>query len=145
MIFGVQRGKLHYCSVGGKGVRQNGGKGALRMVPNTDGAAALMRACFELPCTLRGNAPPRRSVDTCASSANATDLVDVVVSAGKALRSGTAVGEVVSPSWTRGCTADVADVPAVVTTDIAAAAAASTMGAAVVAAVAAMGVAAVAA
>ena len=71
----------------------------LKMVPNTDGAAALMRACFELPCTLRGNAPPRRSVDTCAAGANATDiLLDVAVSASEALRSGTAVGEAVSPS-----------------------------------------------
>ena len=40
-----------------------------------------MRACFELSCTLRGNAPIRRSVDTCTAGANTTDLLlDVVVS-----------------------------------------------------------------
>ena len=62
-------------------------------MPNVDSAAALVRACFELPCPLRGNAPPRRSADACAAGANTTDLLpDVVVSAGEALRSGTAVG-----------------------------------------------------
>ena len=115
----------------------------MRSGPNTDDAAALVRACFELPCTLRGNAPPCRIVHTCAAGANTADfLLDVVVSAGEALRSGTAVGEVVSPSWPRGCTTDAA-VPAVVTADIAVAAAA--MGAAVVAGVVAMGAASVAA
>ena len=58
----------------------------LKMVPNTDNAAALVRACFELPCTLRENAPPRGSVDTCAAGANMADLLPDVVSAGKALR-----------------------------------------------------------
>ena len=95
------------------------------MVPNTDSAAALVETCFELPCTLRGNSPPCRSVDTCAADANTTDLLpDVVVSAGEALHSGTVVGEVVSPSWPRDRIADTADVSAVVTVDIAAAAAA---------------------
>ena len=82
------------------------------MVTNTDDAAALVRACFELPCTLRGNSPPRRTANTCAAGANATDLLpDIVVSAGEALRSGIAVGKVVSPSWPRGCTAGAADDP----------------------------------
>ena len=97
----------------------------LKMVPNVDSAAALVRACFELHCTLRGNAPPRRSVDTCAAGVNTTDLLpDVVVSTGEALRSGTAVEEVVSTSWPRNRTAGAADVPVVVTADIAAATAA---------------------
>ena len=113
----------------------------LKMVPNVDSAVALVRACFELPCTLRGNAPPRRSVDTCAAGANTTDLLpDVVVPAGEALRSGTAVGEVVSPSWPRVCTAGAADVSVVMTADIATAAAAmGAVVAAVEAAVPAMG------
>ena len=68
----------------------------LKMMPHTDDAAALVRVY--LPCTLRGNTPPRRTANTCAT-AGATDLLsDVVVSAGGALRSGTAVGKVVSPS-----------------------------------------------
>ena len=91
------------------------------MVPNAESAAALMRTCFELPCTLQGSAPPRRSVDTCAAGANTTDLREIVVSAGEALRSGTAVGEVVSPSWPRGRAAVAADVSAAVAEDIAAA------------------------
>ena len=95
------------------------------MVPNTDSAAELMRACFELPSTLRESALPRCSVDTWAAGARTTDLLpDVVVSAGEVLRSGTAVGEVVSLSWSKDRTADAADVSAVVTVDIAAAAAA---------------------
>ena len=95
------------------------------MVPNTDSAAELVRACFELPCTLRRSALPRCSVDTCAAGARTTDLLpDAVVSAGEVLRSGTAVGEVVSLSWSKDRTADAADVSAVVTADIAAAAAA---------------------
>ena len=115
----------------------------LKVVPNTDDVAALVRACFELPCTQRGNAPRLRTVGTCAAGANVTDLLpDVVVSAGEALRSGTAVGEVVFPSWPRGCTADVADIPPIVTADIAAAAFAA-MGATVAAGVAGMGVASV--
>ena len=101
------------------------------MVPNTDSAAALVRACFELPCTLRGSAHPRRSVGTCAAGANTTDLPGVVVSAGEALHSGTAVGKVVSPSWPRYCAADAADVSAAVPAAIAAAGAAA-VGAAVV-------------
>ena len=104
------------------------------MVPSTDTAAALVRACFELPCTLRGSAPPRRSVGTCAAGANATDFfADVVDSAGEALRSGIAAGEVFSPSWPRDRAADAADASVAVTADIAAAVAA--IGAAVVDAV----------
>ena len=102
------------------------------MVPNTDGAAALVLACFELPCTLRECASPRRSIGKCAAGANTTDLLpDVVVSAGEALRSGTAVGGVVSPSWLRDRAADAADVSTAVAADITAAAAAA-VGAAVV-------------
>ena len=62
------------------------------MVPNTDSAAALVRVCFELPCTLRGSAPPRRSVGTCAAGASIIDLLpDIVVSDGETFP-GTAVG-----------------------------------------------------
>ena len=113
----------------------------MKMVPNTDSAAALVWACFELPCTLRGSAPPCRSVGTCAAGARTTELLpDVVVSAGETLRSGTAVEEAVSPSWPRDRAADAADVSAAVVADIAAAAAAAAaMGAAVVAAAAAQG------
>ena len=97
----------------------------LKMVPNTDSAATLVRACFGLPCTLRGSAPPRRRVGTCVAGVNTTDLLpDVVVSAGEALRSGTTVGEVVLPSWPRERTADAADVSAAEAADFAAAAAA---------------------
>ena len=97
----------------------------LKMVPNVDSAAALVRACLKLPCTLRGNTSPRQSVDTCAAGASTTDLLpDVVVSAGEALRSGNGVGKVVSPSWPRDRTAGAADIPVVVTADIATAAAA---------------------
>ena len=101
------------------------------MVPNVDSAAAQVRTCFELPCTLRGNSPPRRMMDTCTAGANTIDLLlDVVVSAGEVLRSGTAVGDAVSSSWPRDRTGGATDVPAVVAADIAAAAAA--IGAAVV-------------
>ena len=85
---------------------------------------------------MRRSASPHRTADTCAASSSATDLLpDVVDSAGEELRSGTADGEVVSPSWPRDLTDDAA-VPAVVTANIAAGAA--------VAASAAMGAAAVA-
>ena len=71
----------------------------LKMMLHTDDAVALVWA--QLLCTLWGNAPPHCIADTCAA-ARATDLLpDIVVSAGWALRSGTAVGEVVSPSWPR--------------------------------------------
>ena len=101
------------------------------MVPNMVSAAPLVRACSEFPCTLRGSVPPHRSLGTCVAGANTTDLLpDVVVSAGEALRSGTAVGEVVFPGWPRDRTADAVDVSAAAAADIAAAVA--TMGAAVV-------------
>ena len=103
----------------------------LEMVPNTDNAAPLVRACSELPCTLWGSTPPHRSVDTYAAGANTTDLLpDVVVSTGEALHSDTAVEEVVSPRWPWEFAADAADVFAVAAADIAAAATA--MGAVVV-------------
>ena len=97
----------------------------LEMAPNMDNAAGLARACFELPCTLRGNAPPRRSVGMCAAGACTTDLLpDLVVSAGEALHSDTPVGEVVSPNWPRDHAADAADVSAAAAADIATATAA---------------------
>ena len=71
----------------------------LKMMPHTDDAVAPVRA--ELLCTLRGNAPPRRTADTCAAASAIDLLPDVVVFAGGALRSFTAVKEVVSPSWPR--------------------------------------------
>ena len=104
----------------------------LKMVPNTDSAAPLVWVCFELPCILRGSAPPRRSIGTCAAGANTIDpLADIVVSAGEALHSDTAVGEVVSSSWRRDRLADAAGDPAVAAADIATAAAVA-MGAPVV-------------
>ena len=120
----LTRSSIHRC-IRAMSIREGGGSRTarhelLKMVPNTDDAAALVRACFELPCTLRGNVPPRRSVGAIATAV----LPDVVVSAGEALRSGTAVGEVVFPSWPRDRTADAADVPAGVIADIAASAAA---------------------
>ena len=120
----LTRSSVHHCTRAmstGEGSRSRTARHELlKMVPNVDRAVALMRACFELPCTLRGSAPPRRSVDTCATGANTTDLLpDVVVSTGKVLCSGTAVGKVVSPSWSRDRTAGAADVSAVVTADIA--------------------------
>ena len=64
----------------------------LDMVQNTDSAAPLVWAYFELPCTLQGSAPPRRSVGACAAGANTTDLrPDVVVSDGEAFYSDNAV------------------------------------------------------
>ena len=72
------------------------------MVLNTDSAVPLV-------FPLRGSAPPRRSVDTSAAGANTTNLLPVVVvSTGEALRSGTAVGEVVSPRWPGDCAAAAA-------------------------------------
>ena len=121
----LTRSSVHRCIramfMGEGGRSRSARHELLKMVPSVDSAAALVRACLELPCTLRGNAPPRRSVDTCATGANTTDPPpDVVVSAGEALCSGTAVGEMVSPSWPRVRTAGAADVPAVVAVDIAA-------------------------
>ena len=112
----LMRSNAHRCiratSTEEGGRRRTARHELLKMVMNTDDTAALVRACFELPCTLRGNSSPRRTANTCAAGANATDrLPDVVVSAGEALRSGIAVGEVVSPSWPRGCTAGAADPP----------------------------------
>ena len=144
----LTRSSVHRCiramSTGKRARSRTARHELLKIMPNTDSAAALVRACLELSCTLRGSAPPRRSVGTCAAGSHTTDLPDVVVSAGEALRSDTAVGEVVSPSRPRDRAADAVGVSSAVTADIAAAAA-SAMGAAVVAAVAAMRAAAVAA
>ena len=70
------------------------------MMPRTDDAVARMRA--QLPCSPRGNAPPHRTTDIEPAASAADRLPDDVVSAGEALRYGTAVGEVASPSWSRG-------------------------------------------
>ena len=99
----LTRSSIHCCirttSMGDGGRSRTVRHELQEMVPNTYSAAPLVRACFELPCTLRGNGPPRLSVGTCAASANMTDLLrDVVVSAGEVLRSSSAVGEMVSPS-----------------------------------------------
>ena len=70
------------------------------MMPRTDDAVARVQA--QLPCSLRGNAPPHRTTDVEPATGAADRLPDDVVSAGGALRYGTAVGEVASPSWSRG-------------------------------------------
>ena len=126
----LTRPGVHRCiramSMGEEGRSRTARYELLKMVPNTGSAAALVRAYFELPCTLRGSAPPRRSVGTCAAGAKTTDPPNVVVSAGEALRSGTAVGEVVSPTWPKDRAADdAADVSAAVAADIAATGAAA--------------------
>ena len=132
----LTRSSVHHCiravSMGEGGRSRTARHELLRMVPNTDGAASLMRACFELPCTLRESAPPRRSVRTCAAGANTTDLLhDIIVSTCEALRSDSAVGEAVSPSWPRDRAADATNVSTAVAAGITAAGAA-TVGAAVV-------------
>ena len=71
----------------------------VRIVPNTDSAAPLVRTCYELPCTPERSAPPLCKVGTCTANTNMTDLLhNVVVSAGEALHSAPAVGDVVSLS-----------------------------------------------
>ena len=70
------------------------------MMPRTDDAVARVRA--QLSCSLRGSAPPHRTADTGPAASAADHLPDDVVSAGGALRYGFAVGEVASPSWSRG-------------------------------------------
>ena len=81
---------------GGRGRNHTARHEFLKMVPNTDRAPPLVRACSELSCILRGSAPPRRSVSPCAAGAYANELLpDVVVSAGVTLYSDTAVEEVV--------------------------------------------------
>ena len=70
------------------------------MMPHTDGAVARMPA--QLLCSSLGNPTPHRTTDTEPATSAADRLPDDVVSAGEALRYGTAVGEVASPSWSRG-------------------------------------------
>ena len=70
------------------------------MMARIDDAVAWMRA--QLPCSPRRTAPPHRTTDTELAASAADRLSDDVISAGEALRYGTAVGEVVSPSWPRG-------------------------------------------
>ena len=97
----------------------------LEMVPNRDSESPLVRACSELPCTLRGSVFARHSVGTCAAGANTTDFFpDVVVYAGEALHSDIDVGQVVLPSWPKDCAGGAADVSAAAAADIATAAAA---------------------
>ena len=74
------------------------------MMSRTDDPVA--RVLAQLPCSLRGNAPPHRTADTGPAASAADRLSDDVVSAGEALHYGTAVGEVASPNWSRGRTAD---------------------------------------
>ena len=120
----LTRSTVHRCIRGEEGRSRTARHELLKMVPNTDSAAALVRACFELPCILRGSSSFRRNVGTCAAGANTTGLLpDVVVSAGEVLRSGTTVGEVILPSWPRDRAADAANVSTDVAADIAAAAA----------------------
>ena len=98
----LTQSNAHYCRAmftGEEGKCRTARHELLKIMPHTDDAVALVRA--QLLCTLQGNAPPRRTADTCAA-ASATGLLPYVVSAGGALRSRTAVGEVVSPSWPRG-------------------------------------------
>ena len=126
-VHNLTRSSVHRCiramSMGEGGRSRTARHELLEMVPNTDSAAPLVRACFELPCTLRGSAPSRRSVGTCAAGVNTTDLLpDAIVSSGEALYSNTAVGEVVSPSVPRDCAAHAADVYAAAAADISAAA-----------------------
>ena len=96
------RSNVHPCramSTGEGGRCRTARHELVKMMLHTDDAAVLVRAYI---CTLQGNAPPCRTADTWPA-ASATDLLpDAVVSAGGALRSRTAVGEVVSPSWPRG-------------------------------------------
>ena len=70
------------------------------MMPRTDNPVARVRA--QLPCSLRENAPPHRTADTGPAASAVNRLPDDVVSAGEAFHYGTAVGEVASPSWSRG-------------------------------------------
>ena len=99
----LTRSNVHHCramSAGEEGRYRTARHELLKMIPHTDDAVALVRT--QLLCTLRGNAPPCHTADTCAA-ASVTDLLpDVVASAGGAFRSGTSVREVVSPSWPRG-------------------------------------------
>ena len=97
------RSNAHRCramSMGEGGRCRTARHELLKMMPHMDDAVALVRV--QSLCTLLGNAPPRRIADTCAA-ASATDILpDEVISAVEALRSGTAVGEGVSPNWPRG-------------------------------------------
>ena len=70
------------------------------MMPRTNYDVARMRA--QLLCSPRGNSPPHRTTDTEHAASAADRLPDDVVSADEALRYGTAVGGVASPSWSRG-------------------------------------------
>ena len=72
----------------------------LEMSSSADGVLLVVQVCSvlepQLPCTLRGRTPPRRSDGTCAAGTCATDfLSNGVASDGVTLRSDTAVEEVV--------------------------------------------------
>ena len=73
------------------------------MVPRTGDAVVLGRV--ELPCTQWGNVHPRRTADTWHAAGVAVLFPGAVVSFYGALRSGTAVERVGSPSWSTGWTA----------------------------------------
>ena len=102
----LKRSNVHRCfvmSTWGEGRCCTARHELPKKMPHTDDVAVLVRAYL---CTLRRNAPPRRTADTCAAASATNLLPDAVVFAGGALRSGTADWEVVSPSWPRGGTAD---------------------------------------
>ena len=100
----LKRSNVHRCramSRGEGGRCRTARRKLLRtMMPRTEDAVVRMRA--QLLCSPQGNTPPHRTTDTEPAASAADRLLDDVVSAGEALRSGTAVGEVASPSWSRG-------------------------------------------
>ena len=69
-------------------------------MPRTDDDVARMRA--QLLCSPQGNASPHRTTDTEPAASAADRPPDDVACADEALRYGTAVGGVASPSWSRG-------------------------------------------
>ena len=108
-----------------------------KMVPRTGDALVLERV--ELPCTQWVNVHPRRTADTWHAASAALLFPGAIVSFDGALRSGTAVEQVASPSWPTGWTAVGVVLAAVAAAvDIAAAAAAAVQ--VTVAAAGAMGV-----
>ena len=100
----MKKSNVHRCravSRGEGGRCRTARRKTLRtMMPRTDDAVARMRA--QLLCSPQGNVPPHRTTDTKPAASAADRLPDDVVSAGEALCYGTAVGEVASPSWSRG-------------------------------------------
>ena len=66
------------------------------IMPRTDDAVARVRA--QLPCSLRGNAPPHRAADTGPAASSSGRLPVDVVSTGEVLCYSIAVGEVSLPA-----------------------------------------------